>query len=45
MLSPLRDTQQGLAARVGRETPLSEETDRIVDSVGVTAHVLASCWS
>jgi uncharacterized membrane protein YccC len=44
-LPPLRDAQQALAARVGRDAPLSEETDRIVDSVGVTAHVLTSCWN
>jgi uncharacterized membrane protein YccC len=41
-LPPLRETQQALAARVGRDAPLSEETDRIVNSIAVTAHVLAS---
>jgi uncharacterized membrane protein YccC len=44
-LPPLRETQQALAVRVGREAPLSEETDRIVNSVTVAAHVLAACRS
>jgi uncharacterized membrane protein YccC len=44
-LPPLRDTQQELALVVGREAPLAEETDRIVNSVAITAHVLASSRS
>jgi uncharacterized membrane protein YccC len=44
-LPPLRDSQQALAARIGRDAPLAEETDRIVDSLGVTAQLLASCRS
>jgi hypothetical protein len=39
-LPPLRETQQALAARIGREAPLSEETDRIVNSIVVAATVL-----
>lgn len=39
-LPPLRETQLALAARVGRSAVLAEETDRIVDSIGVAAHVL-----
>ena len=45
MMPPLRETQQALAGRVGLEVPLTEETDRLVGSVGVAAHVLASCRS
>jgi uncharacterized membrane protein YccC len=39
-LPPLRETQQALAARVGSTAPLAEETDRIVNSVGIAAHLL-----
>ncbi|MBV8988174.1 MAG: FUSC family protein, partial [Solirubrobacterales bacterium] len=39
-LPSLRETQQALARRVGREAPLAEETDRIVNSITVAAHVL-----
>jgi uncharacterized membrane protein YccC len=40
-LPPLRQTQQVLSARVGPTAPLAEETDRIVNSVGVLADVLS----
>lgn len=36
----LRQTQQALADRVGAAAPLAEETDRMVNSVYVAAHVL-----
>lgn len=39
-LPPLRETHQAMAARVGREAPLAEETDRIVNSITIAAHVL-----
>src|SRR5437763_1203933 len=39
-LPPLRETQQALAARLGRQAPLSEETDRMVNSLGVATHIL-----
>ena len=39
-LPPLRETQQELSARVGATAPLAEETDRIVNSVVITADVL-----
>jgi hypothetical protein len=39
-LPPLRETQQALASRIGASAPLAEETDRIVNSIGVTARVL-----
>jgi len=39
-LPALRETQQALARRVGREAPVAEETDRIVNSITVAAHVL-----
>ena len=44
-LPPLRATQQALAVRVGHAAPLSEETDRIVNTVAVAAHVLTACRS
>jgi uncharacterized membrane protein YccC len=40
-LPPLREAQQRLSARVGATSPLAEETDRIVNSVGIAAAVLA----
>ncbi len=39
-LPPLRETQQALAATVGPSAPLAEQTDRIVNSVAIIAHVL-----
>jgi uncharacterized membrane protein YccC len=39
-LPPLRQTQQALAAQVGRSAPEAEETDRMVNSVAIAAHVL-----
>jgi uncharacterized membrane protein YccC len=39
-LPPLRQTQQALAADAGPAAPLSEETDRMVNSLAITAHVL-----
>ncbi|MBV9940688.1 MAG: FUSC family protein [Solirubrobacterales bacterium] len=44
-LPPLRETQQALAWRVGGETPLAEETDRIVNSIVVAAHILGRSTS
>lgn len=41
-MPPLRQTQQALAARVGATSPLAEETDRMVNSLGIAAHVLES---
>jgi hypothetical protein len=41
-LPPLRQTQQALAARVGRSAPVVEETDRMVNSVEIAAHVLTA---
>ena len=41
-LPPLRQTQQALAARVGSGAPIAEETDRMVNSLGIAAHVLES---
>ena len=39
-LPPLRETQQELAALVGPAVPLAEETDRMVNSLAIAAHVL-----
>ena len=39
-LPPLRETQQALAAQAGSATPVAEETDRMVNSLVVVAHVL-----
>jgi uncharacterized membrane protein YccC len=39
-LPPLRNTQQELAALVGPAVPLAEETDRMVNSLAIAAHVL-----
>ena len=39
-LPPLRETQQELAALVGPAAPLAEETDRMVNSLAIAAHVL-----
>ena len=39
-LPPLRATQQALAAEAGPAAPLTEETDRMVNSLAITAHVL-----
>jgi uncharacterized membrane protein YccC len=39
-LPPLRETQQALASRVGRGAVLAEETDRMVNSIGVAADIL-----
>ena len=39
-LPPLRETQQKLAALVGAAAPLAEETDRMVNSLAIAAHVL-----
>lgn len=39
-LPPLRETQQALATRVGRAAPLAEETDRMVNSIAIAAHIL-----
>jgi uncharacterized membrane protein YccC len=39
-LPPVRETQQALAAEVGSATPVAEETDRMVNSLVVVAHVL-----
>ena len=39
-LPPLRETQQEFAALVGPAAPLAEETDRMVNSVAIAAHVL-----
>ena len=39
-LPPLRNTQQELAALVGPAMPLAEETDRMVNSLAIAAHVL-----
>lgn len=39
-LPPLRQTQQVLAAGVGPASPLAEETDRMVNSLAIAAHVL-----
>ena len=39
-LPPLRNTQQELAALVGPAVPLAEDTDRMVNSLAIAAHVL-----
>jgi uncharacterized membrane protein YccC len=39
-LPPLRETQQALAARVGPSAPEAEETERMVNSLAIAAHVL-----
>ena len=39
-LPPLRETQQELAALVGPAAPLAEETDRMVNSLAIAAHIL-----
>ncbi len=39
-LPPLRKTQQELSALVGPAAPLAEETDRMVNSLAIAAHVL-----
>jgi uncharacterized membrane protein YccC len=39
-LPPLRETQQELAALVGPAVPVAEETDRMVNSLAIAAHVL-----
>lgn len=39
-LPPLRQTQQALAERVGAGAPPAEETDRMVNSLVVVAHLL-----
>jgi hypothetical protein len=39
-LPPLRETQQELAALVGPALPVAEETDRMVNSLAIAAHVL-----
>jgi uncharacterized membrane protein YccC len=39
-LPPLRETQQELAALVGPAVPIAEETDRMVNSLAIAAHVL-----
>jgi uncharacterized membrane protein YccC len=39
-LPPLRNTQQELAALVGPAVPVAEETDRMVNSLAIAAHVL-----
>jgi uncharacterized membrane protein YccC len=41
-LPPLRETQQELAALVGPALPLAEETDRMVNSLAIAAHVLGA---
>ena len=40
VLPPLRETQQELAALVGPAVPVAEETDRMVNSLAIAAHVL-----
>lgn len=39
-LPPLRETQQKLTGLVGPAVPLAEETDRMVNSLAIAAHVL-----
>ncbi len=39
-LPPLRETQQKLAAVIGPAAPLAEETDRMVNSLAIAAHIL-----
>jgi uncharacterized membrane protein YccC len=41
-LPPLHETQQALAAQVGPATPAAEESDRMVNSLIITAHVLGA---